>query len=163
MRSLLHDLSEDILSSRSFESPPPLIGSGCPRIAIFVDSFLTLISLFWLFLIGRCEELEEQFDGRRATSNDCPLAACVVLDNQLLHRPRKVTPATRIELSRLVLTLLIAYTWQLMETVLMKILLPERSSYAKDTNLYGTKTMPKNLVNNNLKNMELLMSLNSNY
>ncbi|KRY79973.1 hypothetical protein T4B_12794 [Trichinella pseudospiralis] len=93
MRSLLHDLSEDILSSRSFESPPPLIGSGCPRIAIFVDSFLTLISLFWLFLIGRCEELEEQFDGRRATSNDCPLAACVVLDNQLLHRPRKVTPA----------------------------------------------------------------------
>ncbi|KRY87854.1 hypothetical protein T4D_5667 [Trichinella pseudospiralis] len=38
---------------------------------------------------------------------------------------------------------------RLMETVLMKILLPERSSYAKDTNLYGTKTMPKNLVNNN--------------
>ncbi|KRY87870.1 hypothetical protein T4D_17065 [Trichinella pseudospiralis] len=96
MRSLLHDLSEDILSSRSFESPPPLIGSGCPRIAIFVDSFLTLISLFWLFLIGRCEELEEQFDGRRATSNDCPLAACVVLDNQLLHRPRKVTPAVSV-------------------------------------------------------------------
>ncbi|KRZ07108.1 hypothetical protein T11_8277, partial [Trichinella zimbabwensis] len=31
------------LSSTSFESPSPLICAGCPRVAVFVDSFLTFI------------------------------------------------------------------------------------------------------------------------